>query len=149
MPEPNIHTTIQLFSIMSNFKKITSLSLLLFMTGLFFTQNAAAQSTDKNVTIIELIQTPGQFTTQELDLKPGKYQFRIVNQNVDHELGFVIQKAEDAKADVMKTALPNSFASKTVKAGEAAYTGVVDLQKGEYVYSCPLNPTPHYSIRVK
>lgn len=134
---------------MSNFKKITSLSLLLFMTGLFFTQNAAAQSTDKNVTIIELIQTPGQFTTQELDLKPGKYQFRIVNQNVDHELGFVIQKAEDAKADVMKTALPNSFASKTVKAGEAAYTGVVDLQKGEYVYSCPLNPTPHYSIRVK
>lgn len=134
---------------MSNFKKILSISLFTLVMGLFFTQNAAAQTTEKNVTIIELIQTPGVFTTQDLDLKPGKYQFRIVNQNVDHELGFVIQKAEDAKKDVMKTAVPNSFASKTVKAGEVAYTGVVDLIQGEYVYSCPLNPTPHYTIKVK
>jgi hypothetical protein len=117
--------------------------------GIFAAQTVSAQTTATDVTIIELIQTPGQFSTQELDLKPGKYQFRIVNQNVDHELGFVIQKAEDAKKDVMKTAVPNSFSSKTVKAGEAAYTGVVELTKGKYVYSCPLNPTPHYTIKVK
>jgi|APTNR8051073442_1049403.scaffolds.fasta_scaffold02278_10 hypothetical protein len=134
---------------MSNFKKIVSTALFAFVLGLFIPLTAAAQTTDKEVTIIELIQTPGQFSTQELDLKPGKYQFRIVNQNVDRELGFVIQKAKDAKADVMKTAVPNSFSSKTVKAGEAAYTGVVELKKGKYVYSCPLNPTPHYSIEVK
>lgn len=90
------------------------------------------------------------FTTQELNLKPGKYQFRIVNQNVDHELGFVIQKAEDAGKDVMKNNVANSFASKTVKAGEAAYTGVVDFTAaGDYVYICPLNPTPHYKIKVQ
>lgn len=123
-------------------------SAVLFM-GIFAAQTVSAQTTATDVTIIELIQTPGQFSTQELDLKPGKYQFRIVNQNVDHELGFVIQKAEDAKKDVMKTAVPNSFSSKTVKAGEAAYTGVVELTKGKYVYSCPLNPTPHYTIKVK
>ncbi len=134
---------------MSNFKNFRSISLFVFVMGLFFAQTINAQTTEKDVTIIELIQTPGVFTTQELDLKPGKYQFRIVNQNVDHELGFVIQKAEDAKKDVAKSAVPNSFASKTVKAGEVAYTGVVDLTKGEYVYSCPLNPTPHYSIKVQ
>ncbi len=134
---------------MLNFKKIVSISLFAFVLGLFFTQNANAQTTDKNVTIIELIQTPGVFTTQELKLKPGKYQFRIVNQNVDHELGFVIQKAADTGKDVSKHHVPNSFASKTVKAGEAAYTGIVDLTKGNYTYVCPLNPTPHYTIKVK
>jgi len=134
---------------MSHFKRIVSIPFFALLLGVFFLQTASAQTTDKDVTIIELIQTPGQFTTQELDLRPGKYQFRIVNQNVGHELGFVIQKSGDAKKDVMETAVPNSFTSKTVQAGEVAYTGVVDLTKGKYVYSCPMNPTPHYSIVVK
>ena len=72
-----------------------------------------------------------------------------MNKNVDKEIGFVIQKAEDAKADVMKTALPNSFAADYIRKGEAQYTGVVNLTAGEYVYSCPLNPTPHYTINVQ
>lgn len=135
---------------MNSIKKIALFIAFMLVAGLFTSNNANAQTTEKNVTIIELIQTPGQFTTQELELKPGKYQFRIVNQNVDHELGFVIQKAEDAGKDVMKNNVPNSFASKTVKAGEAAYTGVVDFTVGgDYVYICPLNPTPHYKIKVK
>ncbi len=134
---------------MTALKKMASLSLFALALGVFFTQSASAQTTESGVTIIELIQTPGQFTTQQLDLKPGRYQFRVVNLNVDHELGFVIQKAKDAQKDVSETAVPNSFSSKTVNAGEFAYTGVVDLAKGKYVYSCPLNPTPHYEIRVK
>jgi hypothetical protein len=111
--------------------------------------NMNAQTSDKNVTIIELTQVEGDFETQNLNLVAGKYQFRVVNKDVNKEVGFVIQKAEDEKGDVMKTAVPNSFASEMIKKGEAQYTGIVDLTTGEYVYSCPLNPTPHYKITVK
>ena len=112
-------------------------------------QSLRAQSVDGDVTTIELVQTTGQFDTQRLDLKPGKYKFRVVNQGVEKDLGFVIQRAADKDGDVMKTAVPNSFTTAYVKNGTAEYTGVVELKKGEYVYSCPLNPTPHYTIRVK
>lgn len=108
-----------------------------------------SQSKDKDVTIIELVQTENQFSTQKLHLSPGKYRFRVVNENVNRDLGFVIQKATDKEADVMATALPNSFTTDYIKKGEAQYTGVVILEAGEYVYSCPLNPTPHYNIFVK
>jgi len=113
------------------------------------TMQVKAQSKEKDVTTIELIQTKGKFETEKLQLLSGKYQFRIFNENVEKDLGFVIQKSEDAKKDVMKTAIPNSYTTQYVKKGKAAYTGVVKLTKGEYVYSCPLNPTPHYIINVK
>ena len=103
----------------------------------------------ESVTVIELVQTPGAFTTTELNLKPGKYQFRVVNQGVDHELGFVIQRKEDIGTSPMEAHVENSFTTKTIPDGEAAYTGVVELTKGEYGYVCPLNPTPHYTIKVK
>ena len=120
------------------------------LSGLLFAGQAVnAQTLEKDVTIIELIQTTGQFETQLLNLTPGKYQFRVVNKNVDKDLGFVIQNEKDKEKDVMKTAVKNSFTTAYVKKGEAQYTGVVELKKGEYVYSCPLNPTPHYSIIVK
>lgn len=109
----------------------------------------SAQTADRDVTIIELIQTEGQFETQALQLAPGKYQFRVVNKNVAKDLGFVIQKAADKEGNVMETAVPNSFTTAYVKEGSAEYTGVVELKKGKYVYSCPLNPTPHYSINVR
>lgn len=134
---------------MFSFKKFQLFAVLLLFLGLFATTDASAQSTDAGVTIIELIQTPGQFTTQELNLRPGKYQFRVVNQGVDHDLGFVIQKSADTGKDVMQFHVADSFTTKTIKAGEAAYTGVVDLTKGKYTYVCPLNPTPHYTIKVK
>lgn len=108
----------------------------------------SAQTTDKDVIVIELTQTVSEFTTTTLNLKPGKYQFRIVNKGVDKDLGFAIQKAKDKAEDVMKTAVPNSFTTALVKKDEFQYTGVVELKKGEYVYSCPLNPTPHYTLNV-
>lgn len=117
---------------------------------MFSVQNVAAQKTmEKGVTIIELTQTDGEINVQELNLAPGKYQFKVLNSDVDHEVGFVIQAKKDAKGDVMKTFIPNSFTTETVKKGTHAYTGVVELAAGEYVYSCPLNPTPQYSITVK
>lgn len=126
-----------------------TISVLMLFMALVVNQSINAQTMEKDVTIIELVQVEGDFETQELNLVPGKYQFRVVNKNVDKDLGFVIQKSEDKDQDVMKTAVPNSFTTAYVKKGTAEYTGVVELKEGEYVYSCPLNPTPHYSITVK
>ena len=128
-------------------KKVVSV--LTFICALFVNQTLKAQTMEKDVTIIELIQTEGQFETQELNLTSGKYQFRVVNKNVDKDLGFVIQKENDKDADVMETAVPNSFTTSYVKKGEVQYTGIVELKDGTYVYSCPLNPTPHYKLIVK
>lgn len=128
-------------------KKVVSV--LTIVCALCIHQSLKAQTMEKDVTIIELIQTTGQFETQELNLTSGKYQFRVVNKNVDKDLGFVIQKEEDKDSDVMETAVPNSFTTAYVKKGEVQYTGIVELNDGNYVYSCPLNPTPHYKLIVK
>lgn len=116
---------------------------------LFINSTLRAQTMEKDVTIIELIQTEGKFETERLVLIAGKYQFRIVNKDVDKDLGFVIQKEEHKEADVMETALSNSFTKAYVEKGSSQYTGIVTLESGRYIYSCPLNPTPHYQISVK
>jgi hypothetical protein len=128
----------------------TKLKLIVATLAIAFTSGQAiAQNTAKDVTVIELAQVSGEFTTKELKLKPGKYQFKVMNQGVEKDLGFVIQKAADKDKDVMKTAVPNSFTTNLIKKDAVEYTGVVELTKGEYVYSCPLNPTPQYKLMVE
>lgn len=117
--------------------------------ALFTNQIVKAQTMEKDVIIIELIQSKGQFETQKLNLNPGKYQFRVVNKDVDKGLGFAIQRKKDKDGDLMKTAIPESFTTAYIKKGKAEYTKIVNLEKGKYVYSCPLNPTPHYKLIVK
>lgn len=95
------------------------------------------------VTVVQLSQIPGEYEVKNLDLKPGKYIFEVNNKNVDKKLGFYLTPKSDAKAQVA-----NSGLSHLVNKGEVARTGVVDLTTGDYQYSCPLNPTPHYSITV-
>ncbi len=102
-----------------------------------------------HVTVINLSETPGEFNIKGLTLSPGQYRFVVTNVNVDHEVGFVIQKASDAKGDLMATAIKPSFTAAPVGTGATQSSGVVTLTPGEYVYSCPLNPTPHYNITVK
>ena len=116
---------------------------------LFSSNISLAQSKEQNVTVIDLSQTTSEFNVKGLQLKPGKYQFKVTNVDVNKELGFVIQKASDKNMDVMKTAVENSFTTALIKKGDTQLTGVVELKEGEYVYSCPLNPTPHYTISVK
>lgn len=113
------------------------------------TDESQAMKAKAEVTIVELTQTPGAFTTESLELAAGQYQFKVANDGVDHEVGFVIQRAADKDADLMKTAIPEAFVTAPVKPGETQSTQVVTLTPGEYVYSCPLNPTPHYTITVK
>ena len=96
---------------------------------------------------IKLDQTPGKFETTELTLKAGEsYVFEVTNKGVDHKVGFVI--APEGKTD-QANHVQNAYLAKTIKNGESAQSKVVTLEKGEYVYFCPLNPTPQYKITVQ
>ncbi|NIA67816.1 hypothetical protein HBA54_04360 [Pelagibius litoralis] len=83
-----------------------------------------------------------------LNLKPGKYIFRVTNQNVPYDLGFWVREHDyDWRNPLHKL-------SKTSVSGGGLSTGStkdyeVTLEAGEYIYSCPLNPTPDYKIVVE
>lgn len=82
------------------------------------------------------------------NLEPGKYIFRVTNSNVPYELGFWVREHDyDWRNPVHKL-------TKTSVSGGGMHMGVtldyeVELEPGEYVYSCPLNPTPNYRIVVE
>ncbi len=83
-----------------------------------------------------------------LELAPGKYIFRVTNKNVPYPLGFWLREADyDWRNPLHKL-------TKTSVSGGGLGTGqtkdyAVDLEPGEYVYSCPLNTTPDYRLVVK
>lgn len=136
--------------------------------GLFMATNAVAEPV-----VVELTQTGCQFVEPEgkdrgfithayadcetinaksgpdrlaksttLELAPGQYIFRIRNKNVPYELGFWLRGT-----GLGRVTLPSV-------SGGGIFTGTakdypVTLKEGEYVYSCPLNPTPDYRLVVK
>jgi hypothetical protein len=83
-----------------------------------------------------------------LKLKPGKYIFRVTNKNVPYSLGFWVRdKDYDWRNPLHKL-------SKTSVSGGGMALGKtleyeVELKPGEYVYSCPLNTTPDYTLIVE
>jgi len=101
--------------------------------------------TDK-VKSIKLTQVPGKFKKSSTKLKAGQYQFEIVNENVDHEVGFVlVPKGKYSQADHIKAA----YVKAPVATGKSSMTNIVSLKAGEYEYFCPLNPTAKYRLTVK
>lgn len=84
---------------------------------------------------------------QVLTLEPGRYVFRVTNQDVPYELGFWLREHDyDWKNPIHKL-------TKTSVSGGGLATGAtqdyeVELEPGEYLYSCPLNPTPDYRLVV-
>ncbi len=110
---------------------------------------AATTVTEENqeVQVITLNQIPGKFTNGDLSLDAGTYKFEVSNSGVDHEVGLVLapKKDEITEADHIQ----NAYVTETVKNGDTkSCKGEVVLEKGEYVYFCPLNPTGHYNITV-
>ena len=101
---------------------------------------------EPQVTTIRLEQTVGQFTTKNLTLAPGQYQFEIANNGVDHEVGFVL--APKGKTDAANH-IKEAYVQAPVKNGSKSMSSVVTLTAGEYEYFCPLNPTEHYTLTVK
>jgi hypothetical protein len=77
-----------------------------------------------------------------LALKPGKYIFRVTNQNVPYELGFYLRGTGFGSLT-----LPNVSGGGLTTGKTQDYH--IDLKAGSYVYSCPLNPTPDYPMVVK
>jgi len=78
-----------------------------------------------------------------IELKPGKTVFRVSNKDVPYELGFWLRGA----TLFSRATLPSVSGGGLTTGKTQDY--VVELKPGEYVYSCPLNPTPDYRIVVK
>ncbi|SCA58315.1 conserved exported hypothetical protein [Candidatus Terasakiella magnetica] len=83
-----------------------------------------------------------------ITLKPGKYIFRVKNHNVPYTLGFWLREQDYNWKN------PLHKLSKLSVSGGGLSSGVskdfeVELKAGEYLYSCPLNPTPDYKLRVE
>jgi len=116
-------------------------TLVLSFFVILFSIGVMAQSED--VKVINLNQTTGEFKQKSLELAPGKYIFEISNDDVQKDVGFWLRTTDS------DTPLQNSDKAGLIKTGTSSKTGVVTLTKGEYIYSCPLNPTPNYKVTVK
>lgn len=83
-----------------------------------------------------------------LELAPGTYTFRVSNTDVPYELGFWLRDADYNPANPLHKLTKTSVSGGGLTEGTVRdYT--VDLAPGEYVYSCPLNPTPNYRLVVR
>lgn len=83
-----------------------------------------------------------------LKLRPGKYIFRVANKNVPYDLGFWLRDHDYQLFNPLHKVTKTSVSGGGLKMGVSRdYT--VTLKAGKkYIYSCPLNPTPNYTIMV-
>jgi len=81
-------------------------------------------------------------TAKVLKLKLGKYVFRVTNKNVPYELGFWLR----GEGLLGRATLPSVSGGGLIAGATKDYA--ITLEPGEYLYSCPLNPTPDYRLVV-
>ena len=81
-------------------------------------------------------------TAKPLQLKAGKYIFRVTNKDVPYELGFWLH----GDGITGRVTLPSVSGGGLLTGTTQDY--VIDLKPGEYLYSCPLNTTPDYRLVV-
>ncbi|MDX8382294.1 MAG: hypothetical protein R8M14_09320 [Ghiorsea sp.] len=79
---------------------------------------------------------------EPLVLKTGDYVFHVKNQDVPYVLGFWLRGE-----GFSRLTLPSTSGGGIQMGDFKDYN--ISLKSGEYVYSCPLNPTPDYKIIVK
>jgi hypothetical protein len=77
-----------------------------------------------------------------INLKPGKYIFRVTNKDVPYMLGFYLRG--DGLLNYARLPRVSGGGLTTGKTQDYA----IELTPGSYVYSCPLNPTPNYRLEV-
>lgn len=80
--------------------------------------------------------------SEPLELKAGRYIFRVTNADVPYQLGFYLRAA----SSVLVPFKPK-VAGGGIGPGETQEYEI-ELTEGEYVYACPLNPTPDYPLIV-
>jgi hypothetical protein len=83
-----------------------------------------------------------QKSFKTMSLPPGEYIFKVTNKNVPYELGFYL-RGQGASQVVLPKLSGGGLTQGTTK--EYA----VNLKKGKYYISCPLNPTPDYTLIVQ
>jgi len=89
---------------------------------------------------IALEQTSGEFTQKQITVSEGTYVFEIANNNVGHNVGFVlVKKGKDISKP--ENHIQTAYVTEQVVTGEKQTSKPTILEKGEYVYFCPLNPT--------
>ncbi|QXP77565.1 MULTISPECIES: cupredoxin domain-containing protein [Winogradskyella] len=123
----------------------------LLVIALTFTLTGNAQDSMKmktKATTVSLEQTTGEFTQKSLKLKEGDYIFEIANKNVGHQVGFVlVPKGKDASKP--ENHISTAYVTKAVENNTKETSKVTSLTKGKYIYFCPLNPTPQYTLTVE
>ncbi|WP_298717368.1 hypothetical protein [uncultured Oceanisphaera sp.] len=77
-----------------------------------------------------------------LELEPGRYIFRVHNLNVPYELGFWLRGASLLDRALLPSVSGGGLGMGTSRDYE------IELEPGEYLYSCPLNTTPDYRLTV-
>jgi hypothetical protein len=77
-----------------------------------------------------------------MHLKPGDYIFRVKNRDVPYALGFWLRGA-----GLSRLGLPSVSGGGIATGGEKDYA--ISLEPGKYYFSCPLNPTPDYTLIVE
>lgn len=82
-------------------------------------------------------------TAKTIRLKPGRYVFRVTNKNVPYALGFWLR----GDGVFNRAKLPSTSGGGLTQGTSRDYE--IELPAGEYVYSCPLNPTPDYRLVVE
>ncbi|MDT7831429.1 cupredoxin domain-containing protein [Flavobacteriaceae bacterium S356] len=114
------------------------IAIIVLFVGFAFSANA------QKVKTVALEQTKGEFTQKKITLSEGTYIFEISNNNVGHNVGFVLAPKSDVKKHIK-----NAYVTKPVANNSKSTSNKVTLKKGEYVYFCPLNPTPQYTLVVE
>ena len=83
-----------------------------------------------------------------LELKPGKYIFRVTNKNVPYTLGFWLREHDYSPGNPVHKLTKTSVSGGGLTLGKTR-DYEVELKPGTYLFSCPLNPTPDYPLVVK
>ena len=148
-----------------------------FKIGLIIAAVAFASGTGlsqaQDATVVTLTQTPCQFLEPEggdkgykstkkadceainaktaeqrlkaanvIKLRAGKHVFRVTNKNVPYSLGFYFR----GSGIVNYATLPRTSGGGLKTGTTKDYA--IDLKPGEYIFSCPLNDTPDYTVVV-
>ncbi len=83
-----------------------------------------------------------------IELEPGTYVFRVTNQDVPYELGFWLREHDYNWKNPLHKLTKTSISGGGLTLGTTK-DYEVELEPGEYLYSCPLNTTPDYRLVVK
>ena len=117
--------------------------ILLFSLIVFVSFNAQAQNSTKKMMeteTIKLEQVSGEFTQKQITVKEGAYIFEIANNNVGHDVGFVLVP-KGADISNPENHIQTAYVTQAVADGKSQSSKLTVLEKGEYYYFCPLNPT--------